>query len=166
MYLSETGTFTLSAHEVFTLMVSEEFQRSKAERLDALEFDMEVSGGPAPTVVTRRRLGTAAMPEFIKPMIDPTITVTETERWRTAEGSGTPRGGDFEIDVRGAPISLRGTVALEPVADGTRLTFAGELRSGVPLFRSKIEQSAAQSVLATIATEFGLLDEAARAARA
>lgn len=155
MHVHESETIPLSPDAVRELMTSEDFQRVKADRVGASEFSMQVNESPSLTVVTRRKISTANMPEFIKPMINPTITVTETERWTTASE------GDFEVDVKGAPISVRGTVRLVPVEGGAELTFTGELRSSVPLFRQKIEESAAASVIDTIKSEFHLLRETA-----
>ncbi|MBL0887267.1 DUF2505 domain-containing protein [Myceligenerans indicum] len=163
MLIDETTTTALSPERVRDLMTTDAFQRAKADRLGAIEFGMEVTDGPPPeharTVVTRRRFDTAGFPEFLKPMIRPTIVAVETERWHPSEPGGDTFTGDFEVDVDGAPVALRGHVRIEPHDDGARVTFTGNLRAAVPLFRSKVEQSAAGSVLDTIRTEFTLLEE-------
>ncbi|RPF19722.1 DUF2505 domain-containing protein [Myceligenerans xiligouense] len=159
MLIDETTTTTLSPEHVRDLMSTEAFQHAKADRLGAIEFGMRVTDGPTRTVVTRRRFETAGFPEFLKPMMRPTIVAVETERWAPDDAATGVLTGDFEVDVEGAPVSLRGQVRIEPHDGGARLTFTGDLRAGVPLFRAKVEQSAASSVLDTIRTEFALLEE-------
>lgn len=156
MHLLETDSFALSPDQVISLMTSTEFQRRKAERLGAQHFEVDVTDNPFLTVVTRRTMATSTLPEFIKPMVNPTIQVVETERWHTVV-DGVPTEGDFEVDVSGAPIKLRGKVTLALADERSLLSFEGDLRSSVPLFRQRIEESAAGSVLETIRTEFALL---------
>lgn len=165
MLIDETTTVALTPERVRDLMTTDEFQRAKADRLGAIEFGMEVTDGPPQTVVTRRRFETAGFPEFLKPMLRPTIVAVETERWAPAEPGSSTFTGDFEVDVDGAPVSLRGHVRVEPHDDGARLTFTGDLRAAVPLFRAKVEQSAAGSVLDTIHAEFALLADLATPSR-
>lgn len=162
MHVSLTDSFTLPPRAVLELMKSEDFQREKADRINTLEFDMHVEDGPAPTVVTQRKLATANLPEFIKPMLNPTMTVTETEQWQEPTTPDGHRTGLFTIDVDGAPVRLVGDVVLEPARNGSQLTFSGELTSSVPLFRNKIEESASGSVVATIKAEFALIHEHAQ----
>lgn len=159
MLIDETTTTALAPGRVRDLMTTDAFQRAKADRLGAIEFGMEVTDGPPQTVVTRRRFDTVGFPEFLKPMLRPTIVAIETERWSPAEPGDDTFTGDFEVDVDGAPVSLRGHVRIEPHGTGARLTFTGNLRASVPLFRAKVEQSAAGSVLDTIHAEFALLEE-------
>lgn len=158
MRIEETTMLTADPESVHELMTSKRFQDAKAEALGAVRFESSVTAtGEEVTVVTRRVMTPASVPELIKAMVEPTITVTEQEVWRaTAAGFA----GSFSVRVSGAPIQVDGAVALEPGRDGgTRLTFAGELSTSVPLFKSAIERAAATQVVGTITEEFKLLHD-------
>lgn len=164
MRIVETTQIDLSPRDVLALMLSEEFQYAKAQMVDATDFSMSVEGSDSePLVRTVRTMESTSLPEFIKPMVNPSLVVTETEHWQVPDPSGN-RSGTFTIDVSGAPVSLHGRVDLIAQSTGCELTFSGELRASVPLFRSKVEQSAAGSVLATIHAEFDLLHQRATTA--
>lgn len=158
MDIHQSTVVPMPIDAVFALMTDRDFQREKARRVSALEFDFSDTGDAHPRITTTRTMSTSNLPELIKSMLNPTMTVVETERWEAPAAADT-RTGEFLIDVHGAPVSLQGRVDLVSVDDGTELTFSGTLRSSIPLFRSKIEESAAGSVTATISAEFALLHE-------
>lgn len=142
---------------VYALMSSPDFQQRKADAVGATDSDIDITHeGDRSVVSVHRRVPAGTVPEFIKAMVEPTLGVREMERWGPLLEDGS-RAGSFDIDVTGAPIKLRGSVQLEPVATGCSLTFAGELTTSVPLFRQAIERAASTQVLDTIDTEFGLL---------
>lgn len=158
MRISETRTFATNSAAVFALMTDRDFQEQKAARVGAQSFDMEIlTGQKTIQVITTRVVATSGLPEFVKPMLRPTMRVVETEHWNLE--NPTAPCGKFHIDVHGAPVYLRGTVRLEPLDAGCELTFAGDIISSVPLFRTRVEEASAGSILDTIRTEFDLLQE-------
>jgi hypothetical protein len=56
---------------------------------------------------------------------------------RTVDVEGL-RSGTFTIDVKGAPVKIRGTMRLEPADGGTRHTVRGEFSVSVPLVGGRI----------------------------
>ncbi|GAB6899188.1 DUF2505 domain-containing protein [Kineosporia succinea] len=146
--------------EVFRQMTSRSYQDEKAQRLEVVEHrcDITDAGSGRITVVSRRTSPAGSVPELIRAMVKPTLTVTETESWHAPDG-GPGRQGDFSVQVSGAPIAVKGTVHLDPAGTGCRLTFEGELRTTVPLFRSAIESAASGRVIDTIEAEFALLQD-------
>lgn len=156
MYLSQHVTLTASPETIHELMCDADFQQQKADRIGALDFSMNVQEtAQHRTVTTKRVTDASGVPEFIKSMVKPKITVTETEVWTLAPDA--PLGGDFNLDIQGAPVKLRGTVRIDKAPQGATLTFEGELSTSVPLFKKQIEEAASEQVLHTIATEFELL---------
>lgn len=162
MRIQEQTELAAPISAVLALMTDEGFQREKAARVGAVEFSMteDVVAGSR-EVVTRRRMETGNLPEFIKPMVNPTMLVVERERWGPAEQcDSAPFHGSFDIDVAGAPVQLRGHVRLEPrPGGGCTLRFEGEWTATVPLFKEKVAEVSAGSVRSTIEAEFALLQE-------
>lgn len=159
MQIDESRQYSADPAQIFDLLTSEAFQRDKASVVDALEFSMDLRSEEGTiTVLTRRKVATRGLPEFVKALVRPTMRVLETETWAPAEGSGA-RGGTFDIDVDGAPVRLRGGVSLDAEAGGVRLRFHGDLAATVPLFKAQIEQASSALVLETIEAEFELVQK-------
>jgi hypothetical protein len=58
------------------------------------------------------------------------------------------------LDIAGAPIRLSGRTRLVPVGpDSSTVSYDGDLRSTLPLFRSAIENAAAGAVRAALEVE-------------
>lgn len=158
MRFERSTTVPAPGPAVWGQMTSEDFQQRKAAALGAVSCRCEITDeAGVVTVVTDRTVPAGTVPELIRAMVHPTLKVQETERWfPPADGA---HRGDFLVAVSGAPVAVRGTVSLEAVEGGCRLTFAGDLTTSVPLFRSAIERAASGQVLATIDAEFHLLHE-------
>lgn len=157
MWIEESATFRAAAGEVYATMTTTDFQDEKARALDAVEFESAVShDSDAVSVVSRRTMIPAKVPELIKSMVEPRIKVTETEVWQASNGR---HHGSFNVDVVGAPIQVAGEVRIDelPGAGGCTVTFCGDLTTSVPLFRKAIEKAAASQVTDTIKAEFRLL---------
>jgi hypothetical protein len=124
-----------------------QFQASKADALGAQEFTMTVAGtAQQPEVTTLRRFPTRSLPEFVKALVNPTMLVTERERWAAATGTES-RQASFDVDVDGAPIRVRGSLVVQASdGDTTTVRFYGELQSTVPLFRKQVEVAGSAEV--------------------
>lgn len=159
MHIEETALLAAEPAAVHELMTTSRFQDAKARSLGAVGFTSAVTPhGEEVTVTTRRVMSPANVPELIKAMVDPTITVTEEEVWRPRGDGGFE--GTFTVRVSGAPIQVDGHVVLAPTSSAaSTLMFSGELRTSVPLFKSAIERAAAGQVVGTILEEFRLLNE-------
>lgn len=160
MQIEESTTLAATPEQVVQLMCTESFQAEKAAKLNTTAFTFTTNRTDAGTeVVTTRASVSDAMPEFLKALAAKNLVTTETEVW------GSPRDnehrGTFSVDVAGAPVKLRGEVVAQPSDGGnsTTLTFRGEWRSTVPMFRSQIEQFSSKTLLDTIHTEFSLLQD-------
>ncbi|MFR9753629.1 DUF2505 domain-containing protein [Nocardia sp. 004] len=166
MYVETARTFSASPTEVHATLVAPATQAAKAEALGALDYRMATKAdGDRLEVVTRRRLATTRMPEFVRSLVNPSITVVETERW-DAPGSDGSRVAEFLLDIDGAPIKLRGSTYLTVVDGGSQLRWTGDLEATVPFFRSKITESAVASVLETIEVEYEILERTLTGTRA
>lgn len=157
MNISCSREFDAEVPVVVRIMQSEELQHQKAKRLGAIDFSYDRTEATKTIVTSRRVLPTGQLPEFLKALVTPTMTVIETEVWDPADGGG--QSGTFDINVQGAPVEHRGTVEVARTPAGCRVTFAGEWLATVPLFRANVEESSAQTLHETIETEFRLIAE-------
>lgn len=87
-------------------------------------------------VVSRQSIPASVLPSMVASMIPGDPVTVRTERWR-AEGDGFR--ADFDVVVKGAPASMKGTMALSPAPEGSTLTVDGSATVPIPLFGGKIE---------------------------
>ena len=77
--------------------------------------------------------------------------ITErTEDWR-ADGDGYQ--ADFAVVIKGAPATLKGTIALTPAGAGSSLVVNGSASVPIPLFGGKIEAVVVEQVDALLSRE-------------
>lgn len=161
MDIRYSTTLAASTDQVFHLLIQHDFQAEKARRLESLHFDMDTTiDDTQARVITRRRVATEGLPEFVKSLLTPTMTVTETEAWESVPVGHAPTTGVFTLDVDGAPVELRGRVDLTPHdSTSSTLTFSGTLSATIPLFRARIEEASSGAIYETMRTEGELLRE-------
>jgi carbon monoxide dehydrogenase subunit G len=103
--------------------------------------------------IVSTRVVTVDLPGFAKKVLKPTNTMRQTDDWRPAgAGSWT---GSFDVDVSGAPVHIKGTMALR--ADGATTTHDVEIdvQVKVPLIGGRIADWAAKNdVRRTLDAEF------------
>ena len=64
-----------------------------------------------------------------------------------------------DIHIKGAPLTVKGTIRLEPNGARTVEVIDAELKANVPLIGGKLERAAADPINAAIAIEIELLRE-------
>jgi uncharacterized protein DUF2505 len=153
MKISHTVEFPAPPHEVFEMLAEPRFQEAKCGATAALEHAVSVElSGERTIIKTERILPTRGLPDYAKSMVGETLKVGETQDWGPAAADGS-RHGTIDLEIHGAPLTLRGTVRLEPGGAGTVQHIDGDLKAKVPLFGGKIEQAAAPPIEAAIEIE-------------
>ena len=77
------------------------------------------------------------IPSVAKKFLQPTNTVTSTDRWED-RGDGT-YGGHFSVDIKGAPAESKGITKLVPINDvACEYTLEVAVKVKVPLVGEKI----------------------------
>nr|WP_275889519.1 DUF2505 domain-containing protein [Nakamurella flavida] len=95
------------------------------------------------TIVTRQGIPAAILPSMVSAMIPGDPVTERTETWRpVADGYEAT----FSVVVKGAPASLKGTMALRPMGTGTELVVDGAASVPIPLFGAKVEKMVAEQV--------------------
>jgi hypothetical protein len=153
MKISHTVEFPAPPHEVFEMLAEPRFQEAKCGATAALEHAVSVElSGDRTVIKTERVLPTRGLPDFAKSMVGDTLKIGETQDWGPAAADGS-REGRIHLEVHGTPLSLKGTVRLDPGGAGTVQHIVGDLKAHVPLIGGKIEKAAAPPIEAAIEIE-------------
>lgn len=150
--LSVTHQFSASPSQVYALLTDRAFlDRRLAETggEDPSVVSLESTGDGA-VVVTRQSIPASALPSMVASMIPGDPVTERTETWRP---NGDGYAADLAVVIKGAPASLKGTMALDPAGAGCSLTIDGQASVPIPLFGSKIEAVVIEQVTGLIAKE-------------
>jgi hypothetical protein len=134
--------FPAPVEVVVTMLEDEAYISRKATAMGALEHDVTVTSlGSGRTRIRLQRTLPSVVPDFVKPLVGPTIDVVQTEDWAAPSPDGTRRG-DLRAQIGGAPVSLSGSMSLHPTDDGATLHRVEVLvRAKVPFVGGRIEKS-------------------------
>jgi Protein of unknown function (DUF2505) len=153
MKILHTAEFPATPDEVFEMLSEPRFQEAKCGATAALEHAVSVERSGDRTIIkTERILPTNSLPDFAKAMVGETLKVGETQDWGPASANGT-REGSIDLEIHGTPISLVGTMRLEPGGVGTIQHIVADLKAKIPLVGGKIERAAAPTIEAAIEVE-------------
>lgn len=150
--LSVTHEFSAPPAAVYALLTDRTFLD---ERLAAtggtdpsvVSLDKEPDGAK---VVTRQSIPASALPSMVASMISGDPVTERTEDWRAA---GEGYAADFSVVIKGAPASMKGTIALTPSATGSTFTVDGQASVPIPLFGPKIEAVVIEQVGSLLESE-------------
>jgi hypothetical protein len=146
--------FDADPHRVFAMIVDPAFQEAKCAASGSIEHEIDVSehedGGAI--VISRRTMPTDHFPDFVRSFVGSTIQLHETQRWAAPSADGN-RTGSIEVEIHGAPVRFRGSVALAADGTGTHWPVEGEIKASVPFIGGKIEKAAEPAVHAAIRVE-------------
>ncbi len=136
------------------------FQEAKCRATTAGgEHSVQVDpGATGARVRTERELPSDGLPDVARSFVGDTLVVVEVHDWSTLAPDGS-RESALDMHVRGAPLTLKGTLRLEPDGDGTLQVLEAELTANVPLIGGRIERAAAGPIDTAIDIETRLLRE-------
>jgi hypothetical protein len=146
--------------EVHALLTDRAFQEAKcAATTDGGPTSVEVTGTAAgERVRTVRVLPSDGLPDIARSFVGDRLTVVEVHDWSGPAADGS-RQSSVDIHVQGAPLTLKGTLRLEPSGTGTVEVLDAELKANVPLIGGRLEKAAAAPIRTAIGIETRLLRE-------
>jgi Protein of unknown function (DUF2505) len=150
-----------TVEEVYALFTDVAFQEAKcvATTDDANHYTVDVIGGPAGEKVrTERHLRSDGLPDVARSFVGEHLTIIEVQTWSGPAADGS-RESAVDMHVKGAPLTLKGTLRLTPSKSGTVKVLDADLKAHVPFIGGKIEKAAAEPINAAIAMETDLLRE-------
>jgi hypothetical protein len=146
--------------EVHALLTDQAFQEAKcAATTDGGATSVDISrnaGGQR--VRTSRELPSDGLPDVAKSFVGDHLTVIEVHDWSGPAADGS-RESALDIHVKGAPLTIKGTLRLEPSGAGTAEVLDAELKANVPLIGGRLEKAAAAPINTAIEIETRLLRE-------
>ena len=99
----------------------------------------------------------AEVPGILKKFLQPWNTVTQSEQWRSTDDGGYD--ADLDIEIANVPVTVTGSLYLEPIDGGcinhVRLT----VDSGIPLVGKTLAEFVAQDCKRLIADEYAYITE-------
>jgi hypothetical protein len=114
--------------------------------------------GRAPNVKLRiSRKMPANPPTAIKRIVPATNDVSHTEDW-AADGDGF--AADIAVEIKGVPVKIVGTKALQPEKGGSSVQWTFDITSGIPLLGGMIAAFAGDELKQNLEDEYRVLKAA------
>ena len=162
MKITYEHRFDAPLDEVVAMMSDEKFAAVRAKASGAEQCDVLVDSleDGSFTVVIRRTVPVAAIPQEFRAFVGSQLQVRYTEAWAPATRNGDPtdREGTFALEIPGSPGHARGAVVLRPDGDGTAFGLAGEVQAPVPLVGPMIERAVASAIEQALPHELAAAD--------
>ena len=139
MPLTGDQTYPAAVDDVIALFVDPEVVRARYEAAGDRDIEILECGPQGDGFVIRTsRTVDVDVPSFARKVLKPTNTMIQTDTWSARDVDGA-RDGDFDIEVKGAPVHVSGEMRIEPTRDGgTRHTVDGKLDVKIPFIGGKV----------------------------
>ena len=143
---------------VFALFTDADEIEAKQEALGARNIRIEECESDDDTAVVRfiRELP-ADVPGILKKFLQPWNTVQQSEQWRVCD-DGVYKA-KIAIDISGVPVSVEGTLKLEPVDAGCVNHVRLNVDSGIPFIGKTLAEFVAKDCKRIIADEYEYLSD-------
>ena len=114
MEIKGSHTYDVPVEAVIRMLSDEQATVAKYEGLSSRDVKMlECEAQGDDLRVVSSRVVDVDLPAFAKRVLRPTNTMQQTDEWRRqSDGSWE---GTFDVEVRGAPIHISGTMSLTPL---------------------------------------------------
>ncbi|SDC93086.1 Protein of unknown function [Sanguibacter gelidistatuariae] len=148
--------FPVPTDAVVRLVNDVEFIRLKAEHVGSRVVQVDVTPGPdgSFTSSVRRTIASDQIPPQVRSFVGNELEIRQTEAWaEPMDGPQGQRHGTVSVEITGAPVRLTGSILLVPTADGSRMTYTGEVKSPIPIFGASIEAAATEAIRSALTQE-------------
>ncbi|MDQ6656626.1 MAG: DUF2505 domain-containing protein [Actinomycetota bacterium] len=142
--LHAVQTFAAGPEVIFAKYSDRAFLEGRLQAVGGIDpqvTTLETTGagtGLALRIVTQQAIPASALPSMVSSLMPGDPLIVRTEKWRRAGGSFV---ADFDVLIKGAPASMKGTMTLAAgsIADSSTVTIDGQASVPIPLFGGKIE---------------------------
>lgn len=149
--------YPATVDEVWAVMSSTDFQDAKCEATSTGTWTSDVATSADRTRITSERvLPTDDLPDIARSFVGPSLTISEQQIWSAPATDGS-RTAELQVHIKGAPMTLKGTVRLSPNGSGSSQEINGDLKVSVPLIGGKLEKAASDPLMFAAKTETDLL---------
>lgn len=139
--------FPVDAKTIFEHLTSTDFLKKRCEIQGEIKVDCKVSEKKGVTTVVLDRTIRRDLPSILAKMFNPENRTIMTETWQK---KGEAYEGDYEIEVKGQPVTLFAKFTLVNNAKGSVYTIEHSCKARVPLVGKHVEKF----VIGQIATGF------------
>ena len=148
--------FTVPTDAVVRLVNDVDFIRLKAEHVGSRVVQVDVTAGPdgSFTSSVRRTIASDQIPPQVRSFVGTELEIRQTEAWaEPMDGPQGERHGTVSVEITGAPVRMTGSIRLVPTAEGSLMTYTGDVKSPIPLFGASIETAAADAIRSALTEE-------------
>ena len=158
MDVSDSHTYDAPLDAVLSMFGDPEAVVARYEGMGHRDVEvLECTRDDSTLTVRTSRVVDVDLPGFARKVLSPTNTMVQTDRWTAADDGGWD--GTVDVDVKGAPVQMRGTMRLDPDGASTTMQLTLSMSVKVPLVGGRIADWAGKNdVPATIAAEFAAGD--------
>lgn len=143
----------------FEQQCTPEYQVWKLEQMFGTEIEVQVTpSADGGAVIIHTRSMQATLPSVAKKFVGETIRVTETHTWGPAQSDGQ-RVGTLVAEVKGAPLTVGGELALRTTAEGSAVEVVANIKANVPLVGGKLEELVGDMLVKAVNKESELAAE-------
>ena len=99
----------------------------------------------------------AEVPGVLARFLQPWNTVEQSEQWRSSDNGGYD--AELDIDIAGVPVTVTGTLELEPVEGGCINHVRIDIESGIPFVGGTLAEYVAKDCERLVAEEYDFICE-------
>jgi hypothetical protein len=137
MKFTITLAYSRDTETLFKVLTDKSFLIKKFESTGAKNITIPECGEKNDTFVITRKLDIPANPPgFAKKFIKAMNTVTATDTWHSFDKK--KKTGEFEISIKGLPVSISGNLTLNPTKQGCDYIIEFDAKVHIPLIGNKI----------------------------
>ncbi|MGZ6963282.1 MAG: DUF2505 domain-containing protein [Acidimicrobiia bacterium] len=158
MKLEGSHVYSVPVDAVIAMLRDESATVDKYEGMGHRDVQiLELAADDRTLRIVSSRVVDVELPGFAKKALKPTNTMIQTDEWRR-EGDDSWIG-TFNVDVKGSPVRISGTMGLAPDTKGSRHDVVVDLQVKIPIIGGKIADWAGKNdVKRTLDAEFAFND--------
>lgn len=137
--------FTAPAADIYALFADRDYLEGRLQAAGGIDPEITEldSTGDGVKIITRQSIPASVLPSMVASMMPGDPLIVRTENWR-AEDAGYL--ADLDVQIKGAPASLKGTMSLQDDGSGSTLTTDAKATVPIPMFGGKIEGTIVEQV--------------------
>jgi Protein of unknown function (DUF2505) len=154
MKLEASSVYPVPVDAVIALLADKSATVDKYESMGHRDVEiLEFAADDHRIRIVSSRIVDVELLGFAKKALKPTNTMTQTDEWRREDDGCW--SGKFDVEVKGSPVHISGTMRLAPDADGSRHDVAVDFQVKVPIIGGKLADWLGKNDLQrTLAAEF------------
>jgi hypothetical protein len=137
MKFTVTHAYDKDTKTVFKVLTDESYLVKKFEATGAKNIQILQCSKTGKDFVIRRQMDIPANPpELLKKFVKAMNTVVAKDTWKSFDKD--VKTGVFELDIKGVPISMTGTLTLKPTKKGCDYVVEFDAKCSIPLIGGKL----------------------------